>query len=470
MICFFPSAYPDELLYSQLSRYYIKSGYLIYTCAAEDLFQKKTVRPNMEFINALTPEAIKMITKDMPLEAVVQRHTMFPYYGQFLPADRKQIAFQALTSIQSNYHNLLPLPKRKTAADRYLRYCPVCVRQDREVYGETYWHRVHQMIGLNVCPVHGCYLIDSSVIISGKSPPMLKTAEEAVPTVDRLVFTDNKLECRVAEYMMQVFQAEMVFDTSVSIGQFLHTKMMNSTYGSSGGQMRNISMFHTDFLRYCQSLHGNWFTELWQIQKLLSDERINFYEICLMGLFLGISAEELAHRMLSEEVRSRCGANRKPAKNPLKSGAKPLDWNKMDDEMLPFVRDAIRTLYSDGDSRPRRVTVVTIERMLKLPSRRISMYLPKCRAEIAQYEESQEQYWAREVVWAAKKTLDAGEALKWVRIKRLTNMRKRYFETCLTYIADYANEELTQQIKSVSCSSVDKDISYRMNSPQNHIL
>lgn len=92
MISFFPNAYPDELLYSQLSRYYAKSGYLAYICAAEDLYQQKTIRPNMEFINALTPEAVAMVTKNMPMDSVIQRHTMFPYYGRFLPVERRQKA------------------------------------------------------------------------------------------------------------------------------------------------------------------------------------------------------------------------------------------------------------------------------------------------------------------------------------------------------------------------------------------
>ena len=44
MISYFPTAYPDELLYSQLARYYAKSGYMAYTYAAEELYVSKIVR------------------------------------------------------------------------------------------------------------------------------------------------------------------------------------------------------------------------------------------------------------------------------------------------------------------------------------------------------------------------------------------------------------------------------------------
>ena len=57
MISFFPDIYPDELLYSQLARYYAKSGYTSYIFAAEDLYEKRTVKPDIEFVNPLTKDA-----------------------------------------------------------------------------------------------------------------------------------------------------------------------------------------------------------------------------------------------------------------------------------------------------------------------------------------------------------------------------------------------------------------------------
>ena len=113
MIAYFPTAYPDELLYSQLARYYTKSGYMAYAYAAEELYVSKIVRPDMEFVNVFTPDALRMISKDMTMEDVVMQHTMFPYYGRFLPLERRQRAFHALVSMQGNYHNLLPITHSK---------------------------------------------------------------------------------------------------------------------------------------------------------------------------------------------------------------------------------------------------------------------------------------------------------------------------------------------------------------------
>ena len=147
MINYFPTAYPDELLYSRLARYYTKSGYMAYTFAAEELFESKTVRPDMDFINSYTSDAIRAITKNISMEAVIEKHTMFPCYGRFLPRERRQKAFQALVSMMGNYYNLLPIPQSKNGKVRCLRYCPACAANDREQYGEAYWHRIHQIIG-----------------------------------------------------------------------------------------------------------------------------------------------------------------------------------------------------------------------------------------------------------------------------------------------------------------------------------
>ena len=106
MSAYFPTAYPDELLYSQLARYYTKSGYMAYTFAAEDLFVSETVRPDMDFINSYTPAAVQAITRNISMEHVVEKHTMFPCYGRFLPSG-PQICAQELIPIGLNIRSVL---------------------------------------------------------------------------------------------------------------------------------------------------------------------------------------------------------------------------------------------------------------------------------------------------------------------------------------------------------------------------
>ena len=486
MIAYFPEIYPDELMYSLLARYYVKSGYPCYWYAAEDLFQSKTVRPDIEFVNQYTPATLQMITGDLLIDDVILNHTMFPYYGRFLPKERRDKAFKALVQMQGNYHNLLPMAKRKTDLERYLRYCPICAEADRERYGESYWHRVHQMQGVDICPYHRCRLVDSSVLISGKASPDLVATEMIISDNPEVIVCDNEIECKFGKYAAEVFQTDMDLQSDVTAGAFMHSRMANTKYRSIRGEQRNITLFHTDFMDYYKNLPDNTFTELWQIQKVLNGYRCNFHEICMLALFLDIPVANLVHMNLPEktqeqlfdeevfrlheqgmkypEIAKRLNAPydtvkaigeqryktyHKEPKKPLKSGAKAYAWQQIDKDTLPFVKEAIRQLQGDEISRPKKVTVFAVEKMLNLPSKRISLYLPMCKAEIEKYEESQEQYWAREVVWAVNKIIREGDVLNWKHIRNLTNMRKCDLTACIPYLNMFVDDKLVNQIKGL---------------------
>ena len=183
-IGYFPQVYPDELIYSVLARFYVHSGYPAYTFCAEDIFLNKRVRPDMEFLNVMKPERLESLCKKMSMAELIEKHTMFPYYARFLPYERRNRAFEALCSMGGDYNNLLAIPKQKNGEHRYLRYCPLCVKEDRTFYGESYWHRSHQLTGVGICPVHGCKLSNSSVMLSGKASPNLVTAEQEIKEMD----------------------------------------------------------------------------------------------------------------------------------------------------------------------------------------------------------------------------------------------------------------------------------------------
>ncbi|KYH35263.1 hypothetical protein CLTEP_08880 [Clostridium tepidiprofundi DSM 19306] len=49
--------------------------------------------------------------------------------------------------------------------NRYLKYCLVCANEDKKEYGELFWHRVHQIPCLQICPKHKTLLLDSEVLV-----------------------------------------------------------------------------------------------------------------------------------------------------------------------------------------------------------------------------------------------------------------------------------------------------------------
>jgi hypothetical protein len=88
-------------------------------------------------------------------DTLIQDHTLYHYYRPFLPYNRAQMLYESMcggNGQQIYWHtNLMnsQIPRRG-----WFRYCPSCVMEDRATYGECYWHRLHQIHGVLVCPKH----------------------------------------------------------------------------------------------------------------------------------------------------------------------------------------------------------------------------------------------------------------------------------------------------------------------------
>lgn len=485
MIAYFPQIYPDELIYSQLARYYAHTGYLAYIFAAEDLFAIKTTRPDIEFVNAYSQDAFSMITRDMPFADLIMKHTMFPYFGRFVPPQRRRKGFDSLVSAKNDYKNLLSMPARKDRVPRKLRYCPLCADDDRRTYGETYWHRTHQMVGVNICPKHHCYLINTDILLNSKVSPAFVAAETIVNDRDDVAFSDNGLECRLAEYIAKVFQSSIDLQSDVSTGQFLHTRLENTKYLSLRGEQRNMALLHADFSAFYAALPQNEFNQQWQLQKVFTNNRHNANEICMLAMFLGISVEDLVHmelpdtpqkqlfdekikklhdeRLNYQQIAHKLNASYNTVKaigeglyhkyhyysdHPNIGGAKKHDWESIDTATLPLVKDLICKMTGDGTTRPVKITIGLVERHLGLPKKGLR-YCPRCRAEILKYSETQEEYWARELVWAVNTILRDGRTPNITTIQRITNMRKSYIVACLPYINKYCDTNTIRIIMSI---------------------
>lgn len=303
MISFFPDVYPDELAYSWFARYGVRTGYTHYRAIANDLFTSHTAKPNLEFIIELNEDAYRTITRAMPFEQVIMKHTMFPYYTRFLPSERRQRAFNLIMGMDKTFNDAIYIRRNKTMHRKWLRYCPVCTETDREHYGETYWHRLHQLDHIDICPIHGCYLHNSSVSITSKDSPSLIHAETVIPihlTTENCI---NKIELEVAKYVLEVFSAELEIDNTANVGAFLHYKMEHTKYLSKRGKKRLLSSLTDDFVEVYSNLPNATITAQWQIEKIFSNYRCHTYDICLLAFFLGIPAVELVQMKLPEKTQ-----------------------------------------------------------------------------------------------------------------------------------------------------------------------
>jgi len=113
-----------------------------------------------------------------------------------------------------------------------------------------------------------------------------------------------------------------------------------------------------------------------------------------------------------------------------------------------LVKGAVRKLWGSGGERPHKVTEFAVSKLLGYPDKRLEL-MPLCKAEILKHQESQEQYWAREIVWAVQKIQKEGKTPNWKQVRTLTNMRKDNVLACLPYLKEIAEPELYEMVLGI---------------------
>ncbi|MEH7114573.1 TnsD family transposase [Neobacillus niacini] len=181
MIVQFPTPYPDELLYSILGRYHMRSGNVFLKHTTEDLFGKRTVSATV-FLPSNIHSLVSHLPENTALneDVLIRNHTFFPFATVFLPENRANSIYQAMLSdsgekiyVQSG------LMASSIPQNKAFKFCPCCFREDLEQFGELYWHRLHQLPGQLLCLKHDLWLEDSKVPIinSNKHSYILPTIE-----------------------------------------------------------------------------------------------------------------------------------------------------------------------------------------------------------------------------------------------------------------------------------------------------
>lgn len=173
MICIFLDPYPDELLYSICARYAALMDYPNRVTATRDFFGDGVGAAVVDL-----PNRIGHLIDVLPsghlysVNELIYNHTHYQFYAPFLPSGR---AVQVRDAMRDGGENRIA-ERIGISADRLkmparLRFCPTCVERDRANFHETYWHRVHQIPGVEVCPHHEVFLEESSALWRNPSNP-----------------------------------------------------------------------------------------------------------------------------------------------------------------------------------------------------------------------------------------------------------------------------------------------------------
>ena len=163
MIGYFCDPFPEETLHSALARW----------CALLRLpNQKLAVRQLFGTVNAQAvvdlPCHLDALLAALPpqhgytADRLIDAHTLLPFYSPFSAAKRVKRLRGAMRDDGKAIHMSIGLMAGRIRPPRWLRSCPECDREDTMRYGEPYWHRLHQLAGVEVCPIHNVFLENST--------------------------------------------------------------------------------------------------------------------------------------------------------------------------------------------------------------------------------------------------------------------------------------------------------------------
>ena len=138
MISFFPAPYPDELWYSVICRFHVRSGNYCAKHTMQQLYGDTYRTPSLMLcggINTLLPQLSQgyLHTKD-----IVMQHTLYPYYARFFSTQRKRSTYAYTVNGNPAAVHRMGISQANGTHCSVMRYCPVCYQEDLQLYGEPY--------------------------------------------------------------------------------------------------------------------------------------------------------------------------------------------------------------------------------------------------------------------------------------------------------------------------------------------
>ena len=152
----FHRPYPDECWYSTMARFAARARY-------SKRILKEITGHRRQMLRLDFPEELEWFVSQLPSTAnlttdrIIQRHTAYPVFAPFLELSLKDRLLGRMRGDRCSGRLTLQQNLFGPKEQRF-RYCLVCAQEDRARFGETYWHREHQLNAVVVCASHAVFL------------------------------------------------------------------------------------------------------------------------------------------------------------------------------------------------------------------------------------------------------------------------------------------------------------------------
>jgi hypothetical protein len=279
MIGTLPTLYPEELLYSWWARHCDRMQYPSKRSAIQELFGTVNVIASVElpshiddFVAALSPG------HHYSADDLIDNHTLLPFYAPFLPPERLRHLREDMRGRNGPaIYRRSGVMASQVSSPGWLRLCPHCVEEDRRLFGECYWHRVHQAPGVEVCPVHEVRLCQSTVRTQNvKTRYAFVPAESVAQALDQSASSEapDEILLKIARDAYWLLNSRGLSQSLKALNARYHKKLSALSFTSYRGRtdvnalLESFrSCYHSDLLRLLQCeleehVNANWLLRL----------------------------------------------------------------------------------------------------------------------------------------------------------------------------------------------------------------
>lgn len=481
MINFLPQLYDNELFYSVIARYRRMCGMVSGRAFIRDLFGEFVVITSSNFPQYIRnfignlPPTSKVTTKE-----IIEKHTLFNFYTSFLNEEKADHIYETMgkgsNGSRLNVEQQIGFGGSKVRKPSYLRYCPLCFKEDIDTLGESYWRINHQIIGAYYCSKHHVLLKESSVLSTGNGIEFI-CADEQICNEELL--EDNYSDTIKLLNLEYIHNAELILNRNFSrkdlnyIIDFYIDRLREKRLASKNGnlymkdvQERFLYFYPKQYLELMQSSinpdsPSNWLRLFVRYSK---GNRSPVRHLLFMQ-FLGVNPESLflnetvlGKRMTTikhnpsfnlEQRREKWlkliaenpGANRSqlkekgkglhtwiykydwewydkvtPKAHSGKEKAGTIDWEKRDQECLSLTKEAVKRILQ-REGKPTRVTPSSIRNTLGFGSWFHNKKLVRTQRYLKEVKEEIDGFRIRKIKWAIEDRIKKRESLSVYKVQ-----------------------------------------------------
>lgn len=467
----FPLLYEDELFYSIISRYKRMCGITSKKALMKDLYGSNITQSSMYF-----PTHISDLIKNLPYsskiteDTILKNHTLYPFYTAFLSKSKTQNIYASVKKGRGQKIILkLGMVGNNRELNQYLKFCPICFKEDIDKLGESYWRRLHQIPGVFYCIKHECQLVESKVKVANCRVEQ-NCADEDTCVDNNMIHMEDKfkkLNIGLGKQVFYLLKNEVERKELDFIIDFYIDRLRDRKLASSSGQIRMkelqrefVAFYTHEYLKIMKSdidteKDYNWL----KVFVRHNNKDRNPIRHLLFLQFLGISVEELfkCNEVIGriktfyipspmkerDEMRKKwlkiIKENPEASRTELKEIGKGvhtwifkhdrdwyekvsppkrkkevqrnfIDWEKRDEECLKMTKKAVQEIL-EYEGKPVRVCKATIRRHLGLNTWFNNSKLIKTNEYINRVKEDTTSYRIRKIRWAIDEMLEKGEKI-----------------------------------------------------------